>query len=216
MSVVDLVNLSGPLVNQNAEQNAEVQASQKLSATQADQEPLTVARDQFTPSTQNGQAQSSAQAAGLFTVPQTPLFSAAAGSLIGQSPTSSSNQIAAENSASSGANQSTIVTAVAAPTPTIPPTIDSTYTQQELQPLNEELTSLGLSQQEIQQLDEIATITNDFSPVAFTAQAYQMKELALQNSQPASSAASAPTAVNSGNQVASQAASNPRALTANT
>ncbi|MGC1087053.1 MAG: hypothetical protein WA894_01340 [Candidatus Acidiferrum sp.] len=210
MSSVSLANLSGPLLNQNSEQSPEVQTSQKSPAAQAGQESLNAVQDQFTPSAQSGQVQASAQAAGLFTVPQTPLFSSAAGSLLGQAPANFPSQTASENSASSPANQTEVVAAAAAPTPTIPPTTDSAYSQQELQPLNEALTSLGLSQQQIQELDQIATITNDFSPAAFTAQAYQLEELALQNSQQAT------TTANSGNQTANQAASNPRSLAENT
>jgi hypothetical protein len=44
--------------------------------------------------------------------------------------------------------------------------------------LNNALTALGLTPQEIQQLDQIASITNDFNPNAFTALAYQLEALA--------------------------------------
>ena len=53
-------------------------------------------------------------------------------------------------------------------------------TQQQLQTLNQALAALGLSAQDIQQVDRIATVINDFNPSAFTALAYQLEELAQQ------------------------------------
>jgi len=50
--------------------------------------------------------------------------------------------------------------------------------QQQLQTLNQSLVALGLDPQEIQQLDQIASVINDFDPLAFTSLAYQLEELA--------------------------------------
>ena len=55
----------------------------------------------------------------------------------------------------------------------------SLATQQQLQSLNTALAALGLTPQEIQQLDQIASILNDFDPAAYTALAYQLEQLAL-------------------------------------
>lgn len=50
--------------------------------------------------------------------------------------------------------------------------------QQQLQALNNSLVTLGLTPQQITQLDQIATIISDFNPTFFTALAYQLQELA--------------------------------------
>ena len=63
--------------------------------------------------------------------------------------------------------------ATAAPQPT-----GSLAVQQQLQALNTALAALGLDPQEIQQLDQIASVINDFNPNAFTSLAYQIEELA--------------------------------------
>lgn len=216
MSSVSLVSLSERLLNQNAAQGQDVQASQKSSTPQDNQEALNVAQDQFTPSAQNNRAQTSAQAAGLFSVPQSQLFSPAANSLLQQVPSSPTNQNSAAGQPITPPIQPGQISSAVAPQPTTAPTTDSTYTQQQLQPLNEALVSLGLSQQDIQKLDQIAAISSDFSPAAFTALAYQMEELAQQSSQAATSTAST-TAASAGQsgQTSGFAASNSKTLVAN-
>jgi hypothetical protein len=62
-------------------------------------------------------------------------------------------------------------------------TTETAATQQQLQALNQALESLGLSVQDIQKLDQIASVINDFSPAAFTALAYQLEILAQQTTQ---------------------------------
>lgn len=57
-------------------------------------------------------------------------------------------------------------------------TTGSLAIQQQIQTLNTALASLGLTAQEIQQLDRIASIVNDFNPAAFTALAYQLEQIA--------------------------------------
>lgn len=60
--------------------------------------------------------------------------------------------------------------------------------QQQLQSLNTALVALGLTPPEIQQLDQIASILNDFDPTAYTSLAYQLEQLA-QAQQPATTPA---------------------------
>jgi hypothetical protein len=48
----------------------------------------------------------------------------------------------------------------------------------QLQALNLALAALGLNTQDINQLDQIASIINDYNPSLFTAQAYQLEALA--------------------------------------
>jgi len=79
--------------------------------------------------------------------------------------------------------------------------------RQQLQSLNTALAALGLSPQQIQQLDQIASIINDFNPTAFTSLAFQLEELAQ-----ATQAAPTPAPATAGN--AQGAATN--AVTSNT
>jgi hypothetical protein len=53
------------------------------------------------------------------------------------------------------------------------------------------LAALGLSNQQIEQLDQVASTTSNYSPSAYTAQAYQLELLARQ---PAPQTAAATTA----------------------
>lgn len=180
MSSVSLVSLSERLLSQNAAQGQDIQASQKLPVAQDDRQAAKVTEDQFTSSGHSNHGETTAQAAGLFTVQQPPLFAPAANSALQQaaSSTPSSKKVLEATQPAASASPQNAISTAAAPEQTSPPTTDSTYTQQQLQPLNEALLSLGLSQQDIQKLDQIAAISNDFSPAAFTALAYQMEELA--------------------------------------
>lgn len=215
MSSVSLVTLSGRLLNQNAAQGQEVQASHKLPVSRDDHLAASVAEDQFTPSSISHQGQITAQAAGLFTVQQPPLFSPAANSVIRQGSASTSTQAPAEGQPAVLNSRENTISAAATPQPASPPTTDSTYAQQQLQPLNEALVSLGLNQQDIQKLDQIAAISNNFSPAAFTALAYQMEELAEQASQSASASSTAAAAATQPGQTAAIATSNSEALVTN-
>ena len=204
MSLVGLVNLAERLSNQNSTESQQTQAPQKTAAVQTNPTTHGVADDQFTPSPQNGQAQSSAQDAGLFSVTQISFFSAAAEFLLGQATAPAANQTTPGNSAGAAntpapqnANANAVVApeavsqqpvvpitnftpAATAPAATSTATSNLAATQQQLQTLNQALTALGLSQQDIQQLDRIASIINDFNPSAFTALAYQLEVLAQQ------------------------------------
>jgi hypothetical protein len=64
--------------------------------------------------------------------------------------------------------------------------------QAQLQALNLALAALGLNTQDINQLDQIASIINDYNPSLFTAQAYQLEALA----QKAPAQTPAPTSAN--------------------
>jgi hypothetical protein len=202
MSLVGLVNLAERLSNQNSTESQQTQAPQKTAAVQTNPTTHGAAEDQFTPSPQNGQGQSSAHDAGLFSVTQVSFFSAAAEFLLGQATAPASNQTAAGNAAATAntpapqnANANAVNTALTqqplvpttnftpaatAPAATSTATSNLAATQQQLQALNQALTALGLSQQDIQHLDRIASIINDFNPSAFTALAYQLEVLAQQ------------------------------------
>jgi len=258
MSQVGLVNLAERLLNQNSTESQQAQVPQKTAAVQTNPTTRGVAEDQFTPSTKNGQAQNSAQDAGLFSVTQISFFSAAAEFLLGQTNAPAANQPTQDNFAATAntpspqnanANAATIPTrptpaataaALAALAQTAPATTNGTNgansavtqqpvvpitaattpttaasnlaaTQQQLQSLNQALAALGLSQQDIQQLDRIASIINDFNPSAFTALAYQLEVLAQQVApQAAATGANAPLA--NANSAATNPAANGTAL----
>ncbi len=250
MSQVGLVNLAERLLNQNSTESQQAPVPQKTAAAQTNPTTHRVAEDQFTPSPQNGQAQNSAQDAGLFSVTRVSFFSAAAEFLLGQTTAPAANQPTPANfaatanppaplntnanaravptapaantaalaalaqtapAASNGTNvansavtQQPVVPITAATTPTAA-TSNLAITQRQLQGLNQALAALGLSQQDIQQLDRIASIINDFNPSAFTALAYQLEVLAQQVAPQAAASANTPPVT------ANAAATNPAA-----
>ncbi len=67
--------------------------------------------------------------------------------------------------------------------------------QTQLETLNNALAALGLSAADIQQIDQVASLTNDFSPTAFTSLAYQLEAQAQNSAAPTSSAQSTQAAV---------------------
>jgi hypothetical protein len=249
MSLVGLVNLAERLLNQNSTQSQEAQVPQKTTAVQTNPATQGVAEDQFTRSPQNGQAQNSAQDAGLFSVTRVSFFSTAAEFLLGQSTAAAANQPAPANfpatantpspqnananaalvparptpaattaalaalpqAATTATNRTNLANTAVTQQPVAPitnftpaatalaaastATSNLAVTQRQLQALNQALAALGLSSQDIQQLDRIASIINDFNPSAFTALAYQLEVLAQQVApQAAATSANAPLA----------------------
>ena len=93
MATTGLVNLAESLLNQTAT----AQELQAVPATNGSV-PATVGAvntqailDEFVPSSQTGAANATAEAAGLFTAAQIPLFTAAANSLLSQSTPAQTN-----------------------------------------------------------------------------------------------------------------------------
>jgi hypothetical protein len=123
MSLVVLVNLAERLLNQNSTASEQSQVPQKKAAVHTKPTTHGVEEDQFTPSPQNSQAQNSAQDAGLFSVAQTSVFSAAAEFLLGQTAAPTANQPAPANVAATANTQAPQIananaaTAPPAPTP---------------------------------------------------------------------------------------------------
>ena len=272
MSALGLVNVVQNLSNQNLTQNTTAEAPPQSNAGQPNLQVSAVPDDQYTPSAQNGQAEASAQAAGLFSVPQTLTFTAAAALVLGQnaasqvgaaaaaSPATSVNaptqqsttnilaqqiatptttatstaatEVQAAPAASAAASTAAAVNTqpaattpaaqAAAPAPTVPasasaaaPGASATATttllesQEQLQALNLALAALGLSTQDIDQLDRIASTNNDYNPSAYTAQAYQLEALAQQPSPQAAATTVATTQPAPSNAIT---AANPTAL----
>lgn len=72
--------------------------------------------------------------------------------------------------------------------------------EQQLATLNQSLVALGLSPQEIQQLDRIASVINDFNPLAFISLAFQLEQLAQLSAPQAAANATAAANSTAGNQ----------------
>jgi hypothetical protein len=205
MSALGPVNIIQSLTNQNLTQEPSYQIPQRAGVVQSAQQPRTLPEDQFTPSTLSGQSQDTAQAAGIFTVPQPLALSPAASLLIAQNGAVPANQVAAAPSVANGSAttpqsgatnapvQQETTSAVSAPTAKAAtassrgPTASLAAAQEQLQALNLALAALGLNTQDIQQLDQIASTINDYNPSAYTSRAYQLEVLAHRNPpQPAS------------------------------
>jgi hypothetical protein len=248
MALTGLVNLTESLLNQTQAQQLGTQGppqtqttgSAVAQAAQEDQfspsaqnDPAQGAaqaaqEDQFTPSAQNDPLQGAAQAAGLFSVGQTALLSAAGELLLAHaalaqgspantpppvaslatSPTTvttATNAVAGLQTpaavatppalaASANANNGIGAAPLAQPAAaSATPNAPAANVQDQLQALNNSLASLGLTAADIQQLDQIASLTNDFNPAAFASLAYQL-ELSAQAQNPSPQTAPAPPA----------------------
>ncbi len=182
-----------------------------------------VAEDTYTPSTQNKSAQVSAQDAGIFQVNQGALATAPVNHQFalaalntnqngapsqtaltptatnsGNAPTlSSQNNSLLKTAAQTGSAPATQATADPAPT---------AQAQNQIQALNAALPALGLTNEEIQQIDRIASLAQNFNPAAYASLVSQFESLAQQTAQqgaPAPGAAAAPGAAGTANPAAS-------------
>jgi hypothetical protein len=144
-----------------------------------------VAEDTFTPSTQNNSAQSAAQEAGIFQVTPGALTVATANLVIGQANPNTNQPVApAQNAPAAGTNggapqaaagtNSNAQAGTSQQVASVPGTPRATNTaaasasvQVKLQALNAALPALGLTNQQIQQIDRIAALIQDFNPGAY-------------------------------------------------
>jgi hypothetical protein len=228
MATISPVNLTKLLLNSAAEQ---AQESQSPAASKPNTNSGTPAAtgDQFTLSAQNA-----AQAAGLFTVNQVTLFSAAADALLAQGAAAPANPAntttpAANSTASPTAQELAAANAVAA-LPTLAAATAATANAaavnaagapatttsiaQQLQTLNSALAALGLSQADINKIDSVAGFINDFNPTAFTNLANQLEALAHQQTAASQTASNAPATANAS--AANATTANANTNTANT
>jgi hypothetical protein len=160
-----------------------------------------VAQDTFTPSTQSNSAQATAQEAGIFQPPNGTLAAVTANLLFGQPAQPGPNVLPpqAANGANGGAAPapaSNLLNATAAQNaaqpaavaqdgaPTSANTAASTVeVQNKLKALNAALPALGLTNAEIQQIDRIASLVQDFNPAAYANLVSQFEALAQQKIQ---------------------------------
>lgn len=140
--------------------------------------PQVPREDLFIPSSQTLQSQATAQAAGLFSVPQPSFFSAAAHSVLRPNAPAQAGAAQAATPVAPAAHAGTAASPATAASVATASTTSLAAAQEQLQSLNLALAALGLSTQDIRQLDQIASIRNNYNPSAYTAQAYQLEVLA--------------------------------------
>jgi hypothetical protein len=166
MAVTGLFSLAENLLDVTAARSNQVTKSNVNTNNIA-----TAVQDEFTSSTPNIE-----QAAGLFTVNQFSLFSAAAETLLAPAITTTLATPATANTLNADASAAFAATGA--------------NSEDRLQSLNTALDGLGLSNANISKIDRIADLTNDFNPKAFSILAHQL--LAQQVPQDAAATTTAP------------------------
>lgn len=170
-----------------------------------------LAQDIFTPSTQNNSAQATAQEAGIFQPPNGTLAAVTASLLFGQPANPGPNVFPPRvaNDATGGAPPapaSDLLNATAAQNTPQPAAVgqagaqtsantaaSTVETQNKLKALNAALPAIGLTNAEIQQIDRIASLVQDFNPAAYANLVSQFEALAQQKAQQNPNPASANT-----------------------
>jgi len=142
-----------------------------------------------TPATQTAANTSSAAKTGNGAVPE-DTFTA--------STQNNTAQTAATAPASAPANATQQVSATSAAQAATAAASGTANAQNQLQTLNASLAALGLSDADIQQIDQIASQTKNYSPSAYTSLALQFEAAAQQAAQPSAAHAAATASTNAG------------------
>jgi hypothetical protein len=187
MSVDGIANLFQNLPGQLPGQTQEIRTAKDASGTV---NPV-VTEDIFTPSTQNPLAPATEQDAGIFQVSRAALIAAAAnllflpsasntdqGSAAGQATNAGAPQAAATNTGSAGSAGQP-----AANTPAAQANLGAAAAataQIQIQALNAALPSLGLTNNQINEIDRIAALVQNFNPAAYANLVSQFEALAQQ------------------------------------
>ena len=194
MSVTSVVNLTDGLLGQPATQETHDLLASTTASSSTSLSALP--QDEFVPSSLADSADSTAQAAGLFSAPNTSALPSSGTSLLATptvDATQSNTEAADATSSASGSNAQASATSQIASPSAAPDSATSTSSssssvapgsiaqQTQLNTLNNALAALGLSAADIQQIDRVASLINDFNPTAFTSLAYQL-EAQAQNS----------------------------------
>lgn len=149
----------------------------------------TAVEDTFTPSTQSN-AGLAAQDAGIFQLSPGPLTTVAVGLLSAQAPPNAVQPAApGQDGAGSAPNPgASAAQTTPAPSDTSTDSVQnasspaaSAELQNKIRQLNASLPALGLTNNEIQQIDRIASIIKDFNPAAYTDLVSQFEALAQKN-----------------------------------
>lgn len=187
MSLTSILNLNGGLLSQQSAQQTQNPSAIAAGAALAPGSTSALPQDSFTLSSQNASVDTTAQAAGLFSAPK----SSGAQSPNAQSAPGSPNAATASNSS-------------AASTSVAPGSVSQ---QTQLNTLNNALAALGLSTADIQEIDQIASLTSDFNPSAFTTLAYQLEAQSQNTTGPRASAQNTQAGVAGGSAVAAASTS---------
>jgi hypothetical protein len=162
----------------------------------------TAVEDTFTPSTQTNFAPPTAQDAGIFQLSPGPLTTVAVGILSAQAPPDAVQPAApGQDGAAAAPNPglSAAQTALAASGTTTNSAQDasgpaaSAELQNKIRQLNASLPALGLTNNEIQQIDRIASMIKDFITAAYTDLVNQFEALAQQSAQQNAEGAAQPS-----------------------
>lgn len=157
-----------------------------------------VTEDTFTPATQNNSARATAQDAGIFQVSQVALAAFTSNIRFGQT-TFSLNQTGAppQDATAATSDGDTLETAAQQDAATqasqaaTGAAAGTTNVQDQLRALNAALPALGLTYAQIQQIDRIASLIQDFNPAAFADLVNQFEALAQQAAQQSAANAAA-------------------------
>jgi hypothetical protein len=218
MAVEGIGNLVQILADQLLEQAPNLQAGGTTQGV-ANAGNAAVPEDTFTPSTQDNAAQTTAQDAGIFQVSQGALTAVTVSILFAQAnpnatlsgaPASAASATTtdagnAQPGATANSNIPVIPGQLFAPTPVgqapTPAAVPTMNEQEKIQALNASLPALGLSKVEIQEIDRLATLIQNFNPAAYTDLVNQFEALAQQATQPnATSAATNAKTIGNGSQ----------------
>lgn len=226
MAVASVASHGGRHVNPLVEQQLERQHGTNASGRQNEGNGA-VGEDTFTPSSESDSAQATAQAAGIFQLTQA---APAANTPPAQPPSNAGQNLPSSQNAPVGADtvdsaptigaadagaaatagqQIAGAPAAQAATTAGPSNVD---VQGQVQALNLALAALGLSHYDIQQIDRIATVIQNFNPSAYTdlvnqfqRQAQQAKQLTTPPPANIGTEANPPAAANSGTSAAANA-----------
>jgi hypothetical protein len=194
MAVPGIANHIENIVNQQLRQKQEKPSETTATDNAANQ---AVSQDTFTPSAQTNSALATAQAAGIFQVNQAGLIPDTAPAQTTPNANQNALAVQASTGATTNAGAAQVATGVNPNAPAItaqpaesalavqaatPVATAAPSVQDQIQSLNTALAALGLSNADIQQIDRIATVIQNFSPAAYTALVNQFQEAAQQAS----------------------------------
>lgn len=224
MPVEGIANLFQNLANQLDGQTHGTHAGTKILGTgKSVSAPVT--EDTFTSSTQNSSAQATAQDAGIFQVNQIALPAVTANIILGQAtpqanqkgapaqaaPAAKTNadkaQAATATNSNTTINSAQQATGSPAAQAAASATASTLNVQAQIQALNAALPALGLTNAEIQQIDRIASLIQNFNPAAYANLVNQFEAAAQQSAQQSTANAAA----NAGNFTSPNTAANTNA-----
>lgn len=196
MALTSIANIVPGLTSESVGPETDSQQAAQGTGTPNLSTLASLIEDSFTPSNQGNSPQNAAQEAGLFQVTQVALFATASGSPAAQAtqppanpapvpaPVTAANISATPPERAPSPAAATTASAQAPSAAAVQPApVADTQSQIQIQAFNQALTALGLTNSDIQKLDRIAALVNDFSPNAFNDLIGQFQALAQQAAQ---------------------------------